>query len=124
MKVFLNSKLASLFLLVLVVSLSVALVRVHGNKKELQDNVEDLSSKIEDIEKDNQRLESLSAYFASDAFLEKEAREKLNYKSPDEEVAFVYLDEKEDISKDSLPERILNASNLMKWVYYLFGSRD
>ncbi|MBI2063680.1 MAG: septum formation initiator family protein [Candidatus Yanofskybacteria bacterium] len=49
-----------------------------------------LNHKIDEAEKNSLELEELSDYLKSNAYLERQARLKLNYKKPDEKVVFVY----------------------------------
>jgi len=85
--------------------------------------VKDLESRMADLEQNNQFLASSSAYFASDAYLERQARIKLNYKFPDEQVAFVYKDLSVKIASPSkeFKNQLAQMPNWKKWWYYLLG---
>jgi cell division protein FtsB len=52
--------------------------------------IDDLDKKVGEMEKNNKYLEKIVSYVKTPAFLEREARIKLNYKSPDETLVFVY----------------------------------
>ena len=85
--------------------------------------MKDLKSRIVDLENNNKFLASSSAYFASDAYLERQARLKLNYKLSDEQVAFVYKDTSVKIASPSkeFKSKLVEMPNWKKWWYYLLG---
>ena len=85
--------------------------------------VKDLESRATDLENNNKFLASSSAYFASDAYLERQARIKLNYKLPDEQVAFVYKDTSVKVASPSkeFQAQLAEMPNWKKWWYYLLG---
>jgi cell division protein FtsL len=71
------------------------------SKRALTDKqVAELEKKIENLEKENKNLEQSKDYFQSDAYLERQARLKLNYRDADEKLAFVYLDKDASKSMD------------------------
>jgi len=49
-----------------------------------------INQKIENLKASNKEAEGLGDYLKSNAYLERQARLKLNYKKPDENVFFVY----------------------------------
>ena len=97
-------------------------------KIKLQDDivnkeVGDLETEIRSLENSNSSLDKLIGYLKHPSFLDKEARSKLNYKSPDEEVAFVYPDTSAKTSSGSFDSngRLVPMPNYMKWFWYLMG---
>src|SRR3989344_5703024 len=68
---------------ILIIKLEPAIVLVS---KELKN----INQKIDEVEKNNLELDKLGDYLGSDAYLERQARLKLNYKKPDENVVYVY----------------------------------
>ncbi len=79
-------------LVVVAVLVGRGLWRIHAQRAAIDSQVQDLSAKVDHAREDNQQLASSSAYFQSNDYLEKQARLTLNYKLPDEQVAFVYRD--------------------------------
>src|SRR3989344_5582387 len=59
-------------------------------KIETGKQLKDLESKIEALEKEEERQKSLSEYLNTESYLEKQARLRLNFKKEGEEVVFVY----------------------------------
>ena len=97
--------------------------QVRSQGKQVALDAQNLESRVNDLERNNQFLASSSAYFSSNAYLERQARLKLNYKLPDEEVAFVYKDTSVKTSAP-VPEFKAHMSempNWKKWWYYLLG---
>jgi cell division protein FtsB len=122
MSEFLKSKLASLGLVVLVGALIVSMLSIRAQKFEVQQQAHDLEGKIISLQQENEYLQKFGNYFKSTAFLEKEARKKLNFKAPGEEVVFVY-DGKANISSKSreFQARLVTMANWKKWMYYMLG---
>jgi len=77
--------------------------------------VRELEAKISDVQRENNKLESVRGQYQNPAYLEKQARAKLNYKAPDETVVFVYPDDKKPGSSDSG----VSLPNWRKWVAWL-----
>lgn len=98
-------------------------------KIKLQDNivnkeVKGLEAKVENMESDNSYLENIIGYLKNPSFLEKEARLKLNYKAPEENVAFIYPDVntgKGVSGSVDFKEELKHAPNYIKWAWYLVG---
>lgn len=97
--------------------------KIRLDRKESVAHIKDFETRVVDLERANQFLASSSAYFASDAYLERQARLKLNYKLPDEEVAFVYKDTSIKVTPPAEEFKVKLASlpNWQKWWYYLLG---
>ena len=86
----LNRKVLAIALVMLAVWVGHGLWGLYLQRAAVSLQVGDLESKAAVLQENNQFLASASAYFSSDAYLEKQARLKLNYKLSDEQVAFVY----------------------------------
>lgn len=103
--------------------MSISLVRVYPQKIAVEKHLESLEDKIKEIERSNSSLAKLMAYFKSPAYLERESKLKLNVRRPDENVVFIFQDEKEAIVKEeksiSLPD-LEGLTNFEKWTKYLF----
>ena len=116
----LNSKWLSLSLIVLIGWLVFSLPVLNARWDKLEKTLSDLNQKIGDAEKNKAYLEKFTAYFKSPEFLEKEAKARLNYKLPDENVVFVFR----NLNSKSVVEtgkNIDQAPNYKKWWYYIRG---
>ncbi|MBP9822482.1 MAG: septum formation initiator family protein [Candidatus Pacebacteria bacterium] len=119
----LQRKILTAGLFLLVVWLGYRSWQIHGKKIETNVQIKDLQSRVVGLERNNQFLASSSAYFASDAYLERQARLKLNYKLSDEHVAFVYKDKSVKVASSSVDfkNKLAEMPNWKKWWYYLLG---
>lgn len=90
--------------------------------KRIQEEIASLQSEADRIQKENALLQDRIRYFQTDSFQEQEARSKLNYQSPDEQVVVVKrsdrADTKSDIS-DPVVQAVPSAEDLLpnyeKW---------
>lgn len=116
MRDLLQRKTLSLILVIAAVWFGLNLYRLNLQNGDQSAQLKDVQARIADAQRQHQMLASSSAYFSSDAYLERQARLKLNYKMPDEQVAFVYP------ASSSAPIKAAsqkNISNWQKWWYYL-----
>ncbi|HWA64615.1 MAG TPA: septum formation initiator family protein [Candidatus Paceibacterota bacterium] len=106
--------------------LGYSVYQMRDDRAQIGLQVTDLESKITDIQQDNQTIASSSAYLTSDAYLERQARLQLNYKLPDEQVAYVYEDKgTSTLSVDQAYDHAVGRlPTWKKWLYYLIGKRD
>jgi cell division protein FtsB len=97
----------------------------HIRIEKMETNVQlgEISSRVADLERNNNFLASSSAYFSSEVYLERQARLKLNYKFADEQVAFVYKDTSVKIasSSDGSRDKLSGMPSWKQWWYYLLG---
>ena len=100
------------FFLVSTIKLEPQLVAV---RKELKN----LNQKIDEVKKSSLELEKLGDYMKSNAYLERQARLKLNYKKPDEKVIFVYQNSNAKVQNNNVKTgKILDSKllvNLKEW---------
>lgn len=104
------------FLLISLIKIEPALITTH---KELKN----LDKKIAEVEQSASELERLGDYLKSDAYLERQARLKLNYKKPDERVVYVYQKTTEAQNSQEIRKKPENKliMNLKSWWGYLVG---
>ncbi len=90
--------------------------------------IKNLDQKISEAKDSLSKANQLSAYFSSYAYLERQARLKLNYKKPDENVVYVYKRNiasasaeskiNGDLSKDKTLKNI--GADFKNWIVNLF----
>lgn len=114
---FLNRKTMTVVLVLVAVWLGRDAWNVHLQKAAISSQLSDLQVKVSHVQEENQFLASSSAYFKSDEYLEKQARLKLNYKLPDENVAFIYPDKSVKTASASAPA----ATSWLDWLKHLFN---
>ncbi|MEK9157620.1 MAG: hypothetical protein AAB638_00340 [Patescibacteria group bacterium] len=116
-------KIFSVGLILFAVLLWRSVWQIKNDRSEATSQIKDFEVRIADLERANQFLASSSAYFSSDAYLERQARLKLNYKLPDERVAFIYKDTSTKVTPqaEEFKNSLSDMPNWKKWWYYLFG---
>ncbi len=99
------------------------IIKLKPSLETVSQEVDNLDKKIAEAERDLSESQKLGDYFKSAAYLEREARLKLNYKKPGESVVFVYKNqhaqspaETNDTAKSSLM-----LPNWQKWLNYLLN---
>jgi len=110
--------LAVNLLLVGFVGWSLANEVAQGNK--VSSNLSDLKAKIAGLEKQNQDYGDVFSKIGSPGFVDKEARLKLGYQKPGEQVLLL----KDSVSTALAPasdESSVGRSNPQKWWRYFFG---
>ena len=117
-----KSKLLLLIIIPVLGWLSLSFIKIKIHENIVNKEVQSLETKISNLEKNNSSLEKLVGYMTKPSFLDKEARLKLNYKAPGENVVFVYPDEtiKSSPSFD-FHNQLAQMPNYLKWAYYLLG---
>lgn len=121
-------RVISIIAIIFIVYGTYATVRVISRNYKLQQEVDELQEEVELLDLQNKELEYRIAYYRTDAFIDKEARDKLGLQAPGEHVV-IFSDKiprelntpktKEQIAAEqSFSERSL--SNLDQWLYFLF----
>ncbi len=120
---FLNSKIFTALAGVLVLWLTLSSVNLSSQRSLVEKDVKNAEAKINEVQADTDYLNKFLAYFQTPAFLEKEARLKLNYKAQGEEVVFIYKDKnvKKASESVSFEELLGKMPNYKKWFLYLLG---
>ena len=117
-----KSKLLLLIIIPVLGWLSLSFIKIKIHEDIVNKEVGSLETKISNLESNNNSLEKFVQYMTQSSFLEKEARLKLNYKAPGENVVFVYPDEniKSSVSVN-FHNQLAQMPNYLKWAYYLMG---
>jgi len=111
-------------MVLLVAWLTLSFIKIKLHKNIVNKEVVELEEKIKGFESNNSFLERFIGYMTNPSYLEKEARLKLNYKAPGEEVVFIYPDENganASSASADFNKQLAQMPNYLKWVYYLFG---
>lgn len=107
---------AFLLYLIFVVGQSV----ISNHQADQQINQE--AAKLVGLQSNIQNLQNEINYYQTDSFREKEARSKLGYKAPGENVIVLPIDTEADKSPDSgLAESAIKVPNYSLWWQYFFG---
>lgn len=104
--------------------MTVATLNVIARNYELQREVDRLQEEIALLELQNNELEYQIAYYQTDAFADKEARDKLGLAAPGEQVVIFpdKIPSGVDIEPATTTEELPRdpASNWQQWMYFLF----
>ena len=102
---------------------SLLVIKLQPSLKTATQEVGNLNQKIAEAEKGRSELQKLGDYLKSAAYLERQARLKLNYKKPGESVVFIYKNQHNQNPTESSeavkPSTVL--PNWQKWLNYLLG---
>lgn len=111
---------------VALIFIAVAIYREVAKKKEIQEKIEQLQQEAEKISRANALTQDKIAYLESRDYQEREAKDKLNLQSPDEQTVIIKptLVEKENkietVDLSSVPPAAPQTSNPIKWWNYFF----
>ena|SRR3989344_1569967 len=117
---FLQSKWITVAGLLVLALLVLGSIRRQPASDALQREEDRIKSKTAELREQREEFEDKKAFLQSQAFLEREARLKLNYKKPGEEVVFVYHTAED--SESEVTPLAKSASNLSLWLNYLLGN--
>lgn len=110
---------------VILVLVIIAIYKETNKKKQIQSVIDSLKTESERIVKSNSTMQEKIDFFSSNDYIESEARDKLNLKSPDEQVVVV----KPSISKEIVEaepaqpvqrEAVAIVASHLKWWNYFF----
>lgn len=120
---FLNSKVFTALVGVIALWFTLSSINLNSQRDMVDSEVKNIESKIKEVQNDTDYLNKFLGYFKTSAFLEKEARLKLNYKAQGEEVVFIYKDSHPTKESNSVgrEELLSKMPNYKKWFFYLLG---
>ena len=104
----------AVILVFFLVSLSRQSIKYFSIKKEINN----LEKEIKNLEEENLELTSSIEYFESDFYKEKEAREKMGLKKPDEKVIMIMAPKESAVAQEQKIK--MSIPNLSKWWNYFF----
>ena len=128
LKKILCSKFCIFLLLLAFIWLGLSLSKIVYKRYQLNEEIENLKTEIEKMDKKEQELTKFISYLDSSTYLEREAREKLNLKKEGENVLMVSESELENESSSVVSQQAsignnkseIIESNLIKWWKFFF----
>ena len=103
--------------IIVLVALGVSTVRREQKLSLARREYQHLDEKVVELQSTQAELEKQAGYFQSNAYIEQQARLKLNYKKPDEHVVYVYRSASTPTPEDQSLAK--PSSNLQQWWGYL-----
>ncbi len=119
---YLPMTLSSLIIFAIIIYLFVVVGKtVYGNYNSNKD-IEKQEEEVKALEVELASIQNKINYYQTASFKEKEAREKLGYKAPGENVISLPIDQEQDKSQDkSIGEVQIKTPNYRYWWLYFFG---
>ena len=101
------------------------IIKLRPSLETVSQEVNNLDQKIAEAEQNLSELQKLGDYFKSVAYLEREARLKLNYKKPGESVVFVYKNQhiQSPTETNNATKSSTILPNWQKWLNYLLNKQ-
>ena len=112
------SKFFLVALIVIFLAVIFALAKGTIRNYKVNSEIADLETDIANLGKQNQELDQLIGYLKTDAYIEQEAKLKMGYKKPGENLVIIPSAQAESAEKREMARGDL--SNLDKWLIYLF----
>jgi len=111
-------------LLIILILICWAITQNLSRQKMVSEESKRLEKEILELEKQNLELSSLIEYFASQEYIEKEAREKLNLGKPGEKIVIMPQEQKNnEMLVNNEEEKEQDFKNaFLKWWKYFFGN--
>ncbi|MFA5925423.1 MAG: septum formation initiator family protein [Parcubacteria group bacterium] len=115
--------------LAVLVSIGISLGKETYKKRQVQKEIEGLQTQVKKLNQENGELNNLIAYFSTQEFQEKEAREKLNLQKENEQMV-VLRKESENTDQKPATENDLSSPkddtspNWQKWLKFFFTQRN
>jgi cell division protein FtsB len=119
LKDFIFSKFFLAICIVIFLTIVFGLAKNTLRKNDVQNEITDLQDEIAQLEGQNKEFAQLVQFLNSDTFIEQEAKLKLGYKKPGEQLVVIPLEEV--ISNQQELGVAAQASNPSKWWYYFFN---
>ncbi|MEK9156348.1 MAG: septum formation initiator family protein [Patescibacteria group bacterium] len=114
--------LMSLLLFLLVMYFLYVVGKTTWDNYQSNQEIKKMGERIAGLEEGIKFMEYEINYYKTDSFKEKEAREKLGYRAPDEKVISLPLDKPEDkILDEPQGEIVIKTPNYRLWWKYFFG---
>ena len=102
------------------------LIGEGGKSYKLHNQADQINAEISQLQADNELLEYKIAYYTTDVYKERLAREKLGLQLPGESVVIVRGSKPAKTASSlqlSQPQQAPPSSNLQAWLQFLFGNK-
>lgn len=120
-----SSKIFFVLVLIFSIYLAMNLYKDLNQRKKVKNEINNLTSQIDSVSKQNDELKNLISYFGTDDYIESFSREKLGLKKPGEKI-LVLPEENSNIEVDTTKtsEKSDFLKNLRAWWDYFFNFNE
>jgi len=122
-----RQRTVTVFALVVVGYLVLGSVKLIFENYRVHQEATRLDTELIGVQQRNLELKNLLAYYRTDSYKEKEARQRLNFQQPGERVVVVPVPPNEDVTSLTQPgietQPASPPSNPQRWMDYFFGKR-
>jgi cell division protein FtsL len=121
---FFSSKLITIVIFLIIVYASFGLAKITYQNYKVNQKIVDLEKNIEKIDEDNFELQNKIAYYKTNAYKERQAREELNMQKPGEIVAVIPVGaQPEKENREQKQDKKEEPSNYQAWWNYFFSNQ-
>lgn len=117
---FWRSRIALVILLLCAVLMAIGFARAYVKDYERIKEIQALQDEAARLASEKLSLTQLLSYVETDAFVEEEARTKLQYKKPGEQV-IVFSD---STQRAATSTHLVSENNFVRWWHYFFGRKN
>lgn len=118
-----SSKIFFALVLIFSIYLATNLYKDLQQRKRVKQEIENLKSQINDVDKQNSDLKNLITYFETDEYVESFSREKLGLKKPGEKIIVLPKEENLEQKSNNSEEEPIIYENIKSWWSYFFASK-
>ena len=119
-----SSKIFFVFVLILSIYLATNLYKELQQRRRVKNEINNLKSQIDSIEKQNSDLKNLISYFETDEYVESFSREKLGFKKSGETVIVFSKEEEVQSITNQDNEKLKVYENIKSWWAYFFSNNN
>ena len=118
-----KSKWGTALAILLVIWIGVGLLRLDVSRNNLDKNTKDLHERLSQVEKNNEHLKNDIDNLDNPEYLKTQAKIQLNYKSAEEDLVYIYRDQKNQESGEN--QKGIYADSMpsyKKWWHWLLNT--
>lgn len=120
-----SSKIFFLLVFIFSIYMGLSLYKDLNQRKKIKNEISNLQSQIQGVDKQNSELKNLISYFETDEYIEEFSREKLGLKKPGEQIIVLPNDDLLNVDPQNKEENsgLKIYANLKLWWNYFFNSK-
>jgi cell division protein FtsL len=121
---FLSSRTITIISFVIIIYASIGLVKITWQNYKVNQKIASIEKAIKKLEEENFELKNKITYYKTDAYRQRQAREKLNLQKPEEIVIVIPTDSQAEEKKEEKREgKEPKKPNYQAWWDYFFAKK-